>query len=153
MKAPAPPIPPYHEMADILLGLYDKDRGGNAMPAYQPANAMRPYEPSANAMVSGPFASKTDINKFLYRELEAFERVLIPNALRRTAWKQTAGSIYERWCIDARGQWILRDAEKDSPFAWDADHIIPREQGGTDHPTNLRALNCFSNRSEGDRRP
>jgi hypothetical protein len=83
--------------------------------------------------------------------MERYEQI-IPDRLRRTAWIMTAGSLAVVWCYDAYGKRLHRDACEGSPYAWDADHIIPRDQGGTDHPLNLRALNCSDNRSDGNRR-
>ena len=63
----------------------------------------------------------------------------IPCWRRRAAWINTAGSFDMTWCADARGSLIHRDAK-------------PSGQGGPDMPSNLRALNSSSHRSEGDRR-
>jgi hypothetical protein len=68
-----------------------------------PFNPMPPYQPS-NAMLGGlfelgPSQPPQDINEYLRRELEALERALIPNPLRRAAWKRTAGGIFVE-CVE-----------------------------------------------------
>jgi hypothetical protein len=76
----------------------------------------------------------------------------IPCWRRRAAWINTAGSFDTTWCADARGSLIHRDAKPGSHYAWDADHVVPRGQGGPEMPSNLRALNSSSHRSEDSRR-
>jgi hypothetical protein len=63
----------------------------------------------------------------------------------------TAGDENAPYCHDVRGNLLLRDPPAGSVYAWDCDHIIPRERGGTDAWWNLRAMQSSCNRSEGDR--
>jgi 5-methylcytosine-specific restriction endonuclease McrA len=113
-------------------------------------NALVEALASTNAMSSGLPRISYD-NAFSRMAEELIESSIIANRLRRIAWKQTAGGIYVLWCRDDLG-WILhRDAEPGSIYAWDADHIIPRELGGSDDPLNLRALHSSANRSDGAR--
>jgi 5-methylcytosine-specific restriction endonuclease McrA len=70
----------------------------------------------------------------------------LPCWRRRAAWINTAGSFDMTWCMDARGSLIHRDAPQGTLYAWDADHIVARDQGGPDIPTNLRALKAASHR-------
>jgi HNH endonuclease len=81
-----------------------------------------------------------------------FGDATMPCWRRRAAWINTAGSFDMTWCADARGRLIHRDAKQGSTYAWDADHVVPRAQGGSDLPDNLRALGSSSNRSQGARR-
>jgi hypothetical protein len=76
----------------------------------------------------------------------------IPCWRRRAAWINAAGGFDMTWCADARGRLIHRDAEPGSHDAWDADHVVSRDQGGHDIPTNLRALRSSSDRADGSRR-
>jgi hypothetical protein len=77
------------------------------------------------------------------------EGSIIEDPLRRMAWTMTAGSFDVLWCYDIHFNKLYRDAEPGSVYGWDADHIIPRELGGTDSPLNLRALHSSVNRSNG----
>ena len=39
--------------------------------------------------------------------------------------------------------------DRNSPFGWEIDHIIPESLGGSNNLSNLRAINWFSNASHG----
>ncbi|MCX6291555.1 MAG: HNH endonuclease signature motif containing protein [Bacteroidetes bacterium] len=52
---------------------------------------------------------------------------------------------------DVCGAWIGWDSYgKETSLGWEVDHILPVSKGGTDHTTNLRALNWQNNRSKAD---
>ena len=57
------------------------------------------------------------------------------------------------WRRDAKGNVICYPAYGDpnSEFGWDIDHIQPLARGGTNDPSNLRALHIKANRLKGDR--
>lgn len=50
------------------------------------------------------------------------------------------------WLID----WAAY-GDRDHPLGWEIDHIVPVSRGGSDHPSNLRALNWRMNAQRGNR--
>ena len=114
----------------------------SVMTAYvPPPPAMTPYEPAQ-------VLSAAEIVAQIAREEQARAAKILPDWRRRTAWRNTAGSIDRTYCVDDRARLIFRDAKPGEYGEWDADHIDPK---GPDDATNLRALNMRSNRGEGDR--
>jgi hypothetical protein len=109
-----------------------------------PAAAMRLHEPAS-------FPSMGEIIADIVRAEEARAARILPDWRRRAAWINTFGSIDVERGLEARLMRIDRDAKKGSAYYWHADHTIPLERDGPDTPSNLRALNDFSNMSEGDR--
>ncbi len=112
---------------------------------------MHPFNPSgifgfgSNAMI--PVSRDEAVQ--LYPDARMSPRFgdrALPCWRRRAAWINTAGSFDMTWCMDARGSLIHRDAPQGTLYAWDADHIVARDQGGPDIPTNLRALKAASHR-------
>ncbi len=75
---------------------------------------------------------------------------IMPCWRRRAAWINTAGSFDVTWCVDARGSLIHRDAGSGTLYAWNADPIVPQDQGGADVPCNLRALSASRGGCDGD---
>ena len=52
---------------------------------------------------------------------------------------------------DAFGWWIEWNAygDRSSPWGWEIDHVRPTILGGSDHPSNLRALHWRNNATLG----
>ncbi len=73
----------------------------------------------------------------------------LPDPKRHAAWINTAGNIHVLLCHDIYGNSIYRDAKPGTADAWDADHIVPKLSGGTDAPSNFRAVHSRGNRMHG----
>lgn len=71
--------------------------------------------------------------------------------LKEAAWIRTAGHVDAPNCVDEENVFLERNAPKGSPTAWNAAHIIDAALGGSDHPSNMRALNESSNKAQGAR--
>lgn len=56
---------------------------------------------------------------------------------------------------DACGAWIVKDqyGNRNSPFGWEIDHVIPLSLGGPDIFVNFRAMHWENNISKGDDYP
>lgn len=72
------------------------------------------------------------------------------------AWINTPeapGRELSMWRQDVFGYLIYWPAYGDtsSPYGWQIDHIVPLALGGSDHPSNLRALHYRANAGLGGR--
>jgi hypothetical protein len=64
-------------------------------------------------------------------------------------WQRCFGNV--AGANDCNGLWVNRSAygDKNSPFGWELDHIVPKALGGSDDVSNLRPRHCSGNRSAG----
>lgn len=64
-----------------------------------------------------------------------------PKTTDRYAWQQTRTAILTAW-RQQHGNWCpgLNDHAAHQTTELTVDHITPRNEGGTDHPTNLRVI-------------
>jgi hypothetical protein len=67
-----------------------------------------------------------------------------------TACSPVQGLLPTDYRIDAYGHIIRwQDYGSQGEYGWEIDHRIPNALGGSDHPSNLRALHWRQNRSLG----
>lgn len=71
-----------------------------------------------------------------------------------TVWdnaQKVDGADPKIWRKDVCDAWINRDQYgNESDYGWEIDHALPVAKNGTDHTSNLRAMQWQNNRSKGD---
>ena len=79
------------------------------------------------------------------------ERERFVSAFRRfAAWQKgyaVDGYDPREWRVDEHGYWIRWSdyGDRNSPYGWEIDHIVPRSLGGTGVIDNLRPLHWWAN--------
>lgn len=61
-------------------------------------------------------------------------------------WNQNSNS-FEEMKIDDYGRWMKYSEFGNRPhdYSWEIDHLLGKNEGGADHPSNFRPLNWRSN--------
>lgn len=80
---------------------------------------------------------------------------MLDNSIVRMIWNKARivprfnPALYRQ---DACGAWITFQCygDRDSPYGWEIDHIVPVTNGGSDNLSNLQPLHWKNNAAKGD---